>query len=196
MNMETKHHYKRCFYCGKYLDENGYKDYLKHRDTLNYEYVWYCKSCKNTKSDKSIEEYRQYLEVLFNQLKNNSVYSILFNLNILVRSNSQIFFYGESKDKTSDILLIKLNLMKYFNITEEQLESKSHKIELVWPRQVIQFFCKKNTNNSLNEIGWFIGKKDHATVLHSIHRVNNAIETNRTSRKEITKISDFYNLRM
>jgi len=55
---------------------------------------------------------------------------------------------------------------------------KSRKREAVVPRQITHFFARKYTNLFLSEIGWQVGAKDHATVLHSCKTVQNLYDTN------------------
>ena len=52
------------------------------------------------------------------------------------------------------------------NIVKETRE-----IEIVQARQVLHFYAKNMTKDSLSNIGWKIGNKDHATVIHSCKQV-------------------------
>jgi len=60
-------------------------------------------------------------------------------------------------------------------ITNE-LRLVSRKREVVMPRQLAMYFCKKYTRNSLAAIGARYGK-NHATVLHACKTVANLAET-------------------
>ena len=64
------------------------------------------------------------------------------------------------------------------------LSSKSRKRELVFARQVIIFFMKELTKESLAKIGSYLGK-DHATVIHSCRTINDLVETDKSIRMKI-----------
>ncbi len=55
---------------------------------------------------------------------------------------------------------------------------KCRKRELVICRQTIHYFIHKKTKFTLNEIGNLAGRKDHATVLHSIKSIKAIKSTN------------------
>lgn len=76
----------------------------------------------------------------------------------------------------------------YFNITPDQLHSKTRKREIVQARQIAMFFSKSLTKSSLASIGSQIGGKDHATVLHACKTVNNLIDTDKRFKQTIDNI--------
>jgi hypothetical protein len=55
----------------------------------------------------------------------------------------------------------------------------TRKREIVECRQLCMYFAKKLTKKSLRTIGWYFGRKDHATVLHAVKTIDNLIETDR-----------------
>lgn len=69
--------------------------------------------------------------------------------------------------------------------------------ELVNARQIAMYFIKKHTQLSLAEIGEYFPHPDHATVLHSIKKVNNCMDIYRDFRLEMetldAKIRSMYN---
>jgi hypothetical protein len=73
---------------------------------------------------------------------------------------------------------------KIWGIPEEALKTKTRKRTIVEPRQVVMWFRKKNTKESLAEIGERYGK-DHATVLHAVKTVNNLKETDKEFRRKV-----------
>ena len=76
----------------------------------------------------------------------------------------------------------------YFNLPLEKINSQSRERALVQARQLIMYYSKKYTKNSLAVIGIHCGKKDHATVLHACKAVNNLIETDKQFRQHAEKI--------
>jgi chromosomal replication initiator protein len=76
----------------------------------------------------------------------------------------------------------------YFNISPDQLHSKTRKREIVQARQIAMYFSKSLTKSSLASIGSQIGGKDHATVLHACKTVNNLIDTDKRFKQTIENI--------
>ncbi len=76
----------------------------------------------------------------------------------------------------------------YFNIKKELIQSKSRKREIVQARQVAMYFTKLHTELSLSQIGSHIGKRNHATVLHSYNTVKGLIEVDKTFCSNLKEI--------
>lgn len=76
------------------------------------------------------------------------------------------------------------------HIDQETLVSKTRKKEVVQARQIAMYFAKEYTTASLTTIGWEIGGKDHATVLHSCKTVNNLRDTERQYRGKLYMMRD------
>ncbi len=73
-------------------------------------------------------------------------------------------------------------------MTIEKMESKTRKRGIITVRQECHYFAKTYTNESLYSIGAGIGKVDHGTVLNSIKRINNFIDTDKSFKREIKDI--------
>jgi len=78
----------------------------------------------------------------------------------------------------------------YFNIDLKDIHSKSRKQEIVKARQVAMFLCKKHTNYSFAHIGSIVGKRDHATVLHACHAIQDQIDVDKSFRSAMNEIED------
>lgn len=85
----------------------------------------------------------------------------------LVREILRVKHIKTSKLVTID--KIKSAVAHYFNVSPNDLESKSRKKELVIPRQLAMYICKELTNCTLETIGKHFGNRDHSTVVHSIN---------------------------
>jgi chromosomal replication initiator protein len=94
------------------------------------------------------------------------------------------------KNTTREVTIdyIQKTVADYFNITVEELLSKSRKRDVVQARQIAMFFSKKLTKYSLASIGNQTGSKDHATVLHACKTVNDLMETDKQFKKYVTEI--------
>ncbi len=65
-----------------------------------------------------------------------------------------------------------------FGISPEDIVSKKRNSEFVQPRQICMYLCRHLTEESLQNIGKALGKKDHTTVIHGIDKITADIETN------------------
>ena len=77
----------------------------------------------------------------------------------------------------------------YFNITRDDLLSKTRKRNIVQARQIAMYMSRNLISNcSLSTIGAEIGGKDHATVLHACTTVSDLMSTDKTFRQYVTDI--------
>lgn len=60
----------------------------------------------------------------------------------------------------------------------EDIKGQSRKREIAQARHLIAFFAKRYTKMNLREVGEQLGDRDHTTVIASISRVNNLIDSN------------------
>jgi chromosomal replication initiator protein len=77
---------------------------------------------------------------------------------------------------------------KQFNVTLEDLKSKTRKKEVVTARQVAMYLSKEYTKNSLKVIGYHFGGRDHATVIHAVRCVQDMIDKNGSISEHIREI--------
>ena len=84
---------------------------------------------------------------------------------------------------------------EYFQLSIEELQSKTRKRHVVQARQLAMFFAKKYTKLTLANIGKSIGKRDHATVLHACKTVDNLNETDKQFRKFLSDLTTKINNR-
>ena len=65
---------------------------------------------------------------------------------------------------------------KHYAYKLSDLRSENRSKDLSFARQVTMYLMKKMTGKSLKEIGSFLGRKNHSTVLHAFDRVLEAVE--------------------
>jgi chromosomal replication initiator protein len=73
-----------------------------------------------------------------------------------------------------------------FNVSVEELQSRSRKRAITFPRQVAMFLTRKYTEESLADIG-SLYNRDHSTVLHAIKVITRGM-ARKTSIKEQMKM--------
>jgi len=69
-------------------------------------------------------------------------------------------------------------------IPSESLKGRTRKHEIVLARQMIIYFLKKYTKESLLQMARHYGR-DHSTAIHSIKTVNNFIDTDKNFARKI-----------
>lgn len=70
-------------------------------------------------------------------------------------------------------------------LTPDQVKDKTREKEVLFPRQLIMFYCVQRGVGTLRKIGELTGGYDHATVLNAVKSINNYIETDREKREKI-----------
>ncbi len=65
---------------------------------------------------------------------------------------------------------------EHFNIKVEDIISKKRNAEFALPRQIAMYLCREMTDISLNEIGSFVGNRDHTTVMHGYQKITEDIK--------------------
>ena len=95
----------------------------------------------------------------------------------------------EQSDLSIDRILS--TVCDYFNITREDMLSKSRKRPIVQARQIAMYECRNLIANcSLSTIGAELGGKDHATVLHACTTVQDPMATDKGFRQYINDIEE------
>jgi len=83
-------------------------------------------------------------------------------------------------------------IAKKFDIKKSDLISKSNKREIALPRQIAMYITKKKTKSPLNEIGNQFGGKHHSTVLHSIKKIEQMLETDPEFERKLKSYLKFF----
>jgi chromosomal replication initiator protein len=77
---------------------------------------------------------------------------------------------------------------KQYNLTDKLILSQNRSREVARARHIAFYLCKQMTDSSLNEIGFKMGKRTHATVLHSIALINEQLDFDPVLRQQIAQI--------
>lgn len=78
---------------------------------------------------------------------------------------------------------------EYFDITKNDLLSKSRRRQIVQARQIAMYLSRKLIKNcSLTTIGSEIGGKDHSTVLHACSTVEDLMQTDKVFKQYVVDI--------
>jgi len=77
---------------------------------------------------------------------------------------------------------------KHFGVQLSQLHSKRKLKSITLPRQVTMHLARKLTNLSLEEIGGFMGGRDHTTVMHADEKIKNLRKRDRNISATLRKL--------
>ncbi len=62
-------------------------------------------------------------------------------------------------------------VQNYFNVTLKELQSKKRTHTVSSARHVVMYLARRHTSHSLQEIGGYLGGKDHSSVLYALKKV-------------------------
>jgi len=74
--------------------------------------------------------------------------------------------------------LVKKEVASYYQIPVAELESTTRKQQPTYARQMAIYVLKSLYNPSLKTIGEKFGNRDHATISHSLDKIENLVKTN------------------
>lgn len=84
---------------------------------------------------------------------------------------------------------IQKEVCNFFDLELNEMLSKKRSKNLVVPRQVAMFLCRKMTDASLPLIGDQFGGRDHTTVIHSIEKISRELSEQSEMAVAIKEIS-------
>ena len=76
----------------------------------------------------------------------------------------------------------------HYNLPEKALAAQNRSRDVSQARHVAVYLCKELTNSSLTEIGFKMGKRTHATILHSVALVKEQLEYDPVMRQNISQL--------
>ena len=84
---------------------------------------------------------------------------------------------------------------QHFNVSQQNVFSKSRKREYVQARQVSMYLAQKFTKMPTSRIGQLIGGRDHSTVLHSCSAVEQRLKVDKAFNDELSSIETSFRLK-
>lgn len=94
------------------------------------------------------------------------------------------------KEIQSDVSVdfIQKTVADFFKIDLESMKSKVKKREIVIPRQVAMYFCKRFTQLTLQLIGQSFGGRDHSTVIHALESVEDMMKVDQNFKNQVDEL--------
>jgi chromosomal replication initiator protein len=133
------------------------------------------------------------LEGVINSLM---AYSIVYNSAIDMRLAERVIKRAvkvDNKPLTVDDILEKV--CGHFNVSQQQVFSRSRKRDYVTVRQVSMYLAQKYTKMPASRIGQLIGNRDHSTVIHSCTAVEQRLKVDKAFMEEINSIETSFRLK-
>ncbi len=75
-----------------------------------------------------------------------------------------------SERKITPELIIQI-VADHFGITPLDISSQKRNKEVAFPRQIVMYLCQNMTGASLQEIGKYLGGRDHTTIIHGRDKI-------------------------
>ncbi len=94
----------------------------------------------------------------------------------------------ETEKLPTDLETIRDRVAEAWGVTGSALASKSRTRRLLVPRQAAMFLIREVGKSSLRDIGEIFGGRDHSTVIHSIRKAEERMQTDRKFRTRIRKV--------
>ncbi len=94
-----------------------------------------------------------------------------------------------SSEKSITIDAIKKEVGSFFGVKVSDLNSKRRTQNIVFPRQVAMYLCRRLTDTSLPAIGKSFGGRDHSTVIHSINLIEKKTDSDLDLKNTIDVIA-------
>ncbi len=85
---------------------------------------------------------------------------------------------------------IQKTVAEHFQIKSIELKSSKRLKNLVLPRQIAMYICRKLTDLSYPEIGTKFGGKDHSTIIHAIKKIDKKMEEDLHTRMTVEKLME------
>ena len=123
-------------------------------------------------------------------------YSVVYNCNIDMHLAERVIKRAVKVDNhplTIDDILDKV--CGHFNVTQQNVFSRSRKREYVLVRQVSMYLAQKYTKMPAARIGQLIGNRDHSTVIHSCSTIEKRLKIDKEFLNEISNIETSFRIK-
>ena len=83
---------------------------------------------------------------------------------------------GDKQEVTPEFII--QIVADHFNLTPLDIMSAKRSKEIVYPRQIVMYLCRKMTDVPLKSIGILLGGKNHSTIKHGVEKIEHDVEEN------------------
>ena len=123
-------------------------------------------------------------------------YSVVYNSPVDIRLAERIIKRAVKVDNhplTIDDILE--NVCEHYNVSQQQVVSRSRKRDFVLVRQISMYLAQKYTKMPASRIGQLIGGRDHSTVIHSCTAIEQRLKVDKAFVDELNSIENSFKLK-
>ncbi len=123
-------------------------------------------------------------------------YSVVYNSDIDMRLAERIVKRAvkvDNKPLTVDDILEKV--CDHYQVSQQQVFSRSRKRDYVLVRQISMYLAQKYTKMPASRIGQLIGGRDHSTVIHSCATIEQRLKIDKSFSAEMGSIEHSFKLK-
>jgi chromosomal replication initiator protein len=97
---------------------------------------------------------------------------------------------GSSKNNQPSMQTILDSVSHYYDVKMTDLLGKRRHKSVVLPRQICMWLARRHTRYSLEEIGGYLGGRDHTTVLHAVRTVTARSSMDECLRTDVERLEE------
>lgn len=97
---------------------------------------------------------------------------------------------NDTRESRLDCSQIAQAVAEYYHLPLEDMCGKQRDKHIVMPRQIAMYLMRQETQASLLEIGQIFGGRDHSTVLHACEKIDHALNSDPTLRRDVLTIRE------
>lgn len=105
------------------------------------------------------------------------------NLELAKEALKNIISPDEKKVITPEYILDTVS--EHFHVSKDDIKGSKRNAEIVLPRQIAMYLCRKMTQIKYKELGTLLGGKDHSTIIHGCKTIEDEIATNNNIRNTV-----------
>ncbi len=129
------------------------------------------------------------VRVLEGSLVRVGAFASLHNVPITMELAKEVMGHiikDKKREITIDAIIKEVGL--HFNIKATDIKSDRRIKSIMLPRQIAIYLARKLTDNSLVGIGEKFGGKDHATVIHSVKKIEEEMKVKKELKETVEKL--------
>ena len=124
------------------------------------------------------------LEGAFNKvIAYSKLNKVDITLDIVIETLKDLISPNKVKQVTPELIIN--TVAEHYGVKPEDIKSPKRNSEFVLPRQVYMYVASKLTVESQQNIGKYINKKDHTTIIHGINKISTKLETDEELRNNV-----------
>ena len=105
------------------------------------------------------------------------------NIDLAEQVLRDIISPNEKKVITPDFIID--TVADHFDITPSDIVGSKRSSKIVFPRQIVMYICRSMLGTSLQNIGKYLGGRDHTTIIHGHDKIAADMEKNESLRNTV-----------